>query len=306
MSEHHSPHPVQRLLPDIVVAENSTNEPSMVSPPATRRTKLGKSRVEYKRSRSILSKASGFISAFDYTLNPYSGCTFGCSYCYAAFFARDREKLDNWGYWVQVKENALDLLRRKRKRTLKGKTIYMSSVTDPYQPIERELELTRQILQQLLTYEQVRLVIQTRSPIVTRDIDLLQEFEAVQVNMSITTDDETVRRVFEPLCSSIRARLQAITVVHEAGIPTCITLTPLLPVTDADAFAQKLLATQVPKFVVQFFQPTKGRFVAGTRQEAVELSQARNWNQERYQQVLHTLKRYIPHIYEGKKGFTPI
>ena len=100
MTQHHSPPPVKLLLPDIVVAQNSTNEPSTAPPLATRRTKLGKSRVEYKLARGILSKASGFISAFDYTLNPYSGCSFGCSYCYAAFFARDREKLDNWGYWV--------------------------------------------------------------------------------------------------------------------------------------------------------------------------------------------------------------
>ena len=144
MNPSHPPAPIQSVLPlsDVSVAPNRAHDSSAVREPAARRTKLGKSRVEYKAASGILTKASGFISAFDYTLNPYSGCTFGCTYCYAAFFARSRERVDNWGYWVQVKENALDLLRRKRKKTLKGKTIYMSSVTDPYQPIERELELT--------------------------------------------------------------------------------------------------------------------------------------------------------------------
>ena len=90
------------------------------------------------------------MDVYDYTLNPYSGCSFGCTYCYAAFFSRDTEKRDNWGYWVNVKENAVELLQKRLKRTpdaLDGKLIYMSSVTDPYQPVERELKLTRRILE---------------------------------------------------------------------------------------------------------------------------------------------------------------
>jgi DNA repair photolyase len=80
--------------------------------------------VTQRTAKSILSKASGFISAFDYTLNPYSGCTFGCTYCYAAFFAKDPECQHTWGDWVEVKENALALLQKKRKRPLIDKTIY--------------------------------------------------------------------------------------------------------------------------------------------------------------------------------------
>jgi hypothetical protein len=98
----------------------------------TRRTTIGHSTIEYSQAASILSKATGFIDAFDYTLDPYSGCTFGCTYCYAAFFTRNHEQQDSWGHWVRVKENALDLLKRKRTKPLTGKTIFMSSVTDPY------------------------------------------------------------------------------------------------------------------------------------------------------------------------------
>lgn len=97
---------------------------------------IGKTEVEYKTASSILTKASGFMETYDYTLNPYSGCSFGCTYCYAAFFSRTEEKRKNWGYWIQVKENALQLLMKFRKKSLHDKTICMSSVTDPYQPIK--------------------------------------------------------------------------------------------------------------------------------------------------------------------------
>src|SRR5579859_7713863 len=112
----------------------------------TQKTQFGPIRVEYRHSAYILSRATGFIDAFDYTLNPYSGCGFGCTYCYAAFFATSRELQDDWGKWVRVKDNALELLKKKRHRPLKDVSIYMSSVTDPYQPIEKALQLTRAIL----------------------------------------------------------------------------------------------------------------------------------------------------------------
>src|SRR5438045_2047400 len=124
--------------------------------------KLGHAHIYYKNVGTILNKTTGFMAEYDYSLNPYSGCAFGCTYCYAAFFARDNEQKDNWGYWVNVKENALSLLRKFRKKPITGKTVYMSSVTDPYQPIERKIELTRSILKELLEYHQPRLVIQTR------------------------------------------------------------------------------------------------------------------------------------------------
>jgi len=86
------------------------------------------------------------MSDYDYSLNPYSGCSYGCSYCYAAFFVRDDQKRESWGNWVIVKENALQVLRKMRT-DLRGKTVYMSSVTDPYQPIERRLKLVRSLLE---------------------------------------------------------------------------------------------------------------------------------------------------------------
>jgi DNA repair photolyase len=297
-----APSPIQIGLP-LDVGEPDAPTPQ---PHTERRTTIGRSNVAYIQTKSILTESSGFMSEYDYTLNPYSGCTFGCTYCYAAFFVRDQAKQDSWGQWVQVKENALTLLRRKRNNPLDGKRIYMSSVTDPYQPIERDLELTRSILEELITYHQPRLVIQTRSPIVVRDIDLLQRFATVQVNMTITTDDEQVRKVFEPTCSSIKARFEAISRIQQAGIPACITMTPLLPVTDGEAFAQRLLATGIQKFIIQPFHPDRGKFVAGTRDEAKRLFKERNWTLAAYRQVLAVIKRHIPDIGEGKEGFAPV
>lgn len=271
-----------------------------------RRTQLGQSSVAYVDAKSILTESSGFIDAYNYTLNPYSGCTFGCSYCYAAFFVRDRDERDAWGRWVKVKQNALEVLRRRRRKPLRDATIYMSSVTDPYQPIERELGLTRALLEELLAYHRVRLVVQTRSPLVVRDLDLLAQFPAVRVNMTVTTDDEAVRKAFEPTCASIDARLKAITAVQQAGVPTCITMTPLLPVADPAAFAQRLLHTGVRHFVAQFFHTERGRFTGGTRAAALELCRERGWNEASYQRTLAVLRDVLPDVAEGKDGFAPV
>ncbi|RYY01010.1 MAG: radical SAM protein [Gammaproteobacteria bacterium] len=268
--------------------------------------KLGHTSIHYKEVGSILNRTTGFMDSYDYSLNPYSGCAFGCSYCYAAFFARDNEQKERWGYWVNVKENALALIRKLRSKPLTGKTIYMSSVTDPYQPIERKLELTRGILKELLEYHQPRIVIQTRSPLVTRDIDLLRRFEAIQVNMTITTDSETVRKTFEPHCPSNKMRLQAICEVFGAGIESCITMTPLLPIENPHSFVQALLNTGIKKFIVQPFHADRGKFTAGTREEAKKLIQDMGWDQQRYKQVEAIFKEYIPDIGIGKEGFKPI
>jgi len=268
-------------------------------------TKLGHSNIHYKQVGTILNKTSGFMEGYDYTLNPYSGCGFGCTYCYAAFFARDNEQKENWGYWVNVKENALSLLKKFRLKPITGKTVYMSSVTDPYQPIERKVELTRDILKELLQYHQPKLVIQTRSPIITRDIDLIKQFKAVQVNMTITTDSEKVRKIFEPLCPGNQSRLNAIKEISAAGIPSCITMTPLLPLEDPHSFARSLLETGIKKFIIQPFHSDKGKFTAGTREQAMKLFKELKWTNERYLEVEKIIRSYIPDIGIGKDGFKP-
>ena len=183
--------------------------------------RTGRVEVSSKPAREILMRATGFMDQYDFTLNPYSGCAFGCTYCYAAFFSRTAERRETWGQWVEVKENAVELIRRRKIGKLDGKCIYMSSVTDPYQPIERTVGLTRGVLQVLADRHAPKLVVQTRSPDVVRDCDLFQQIEErggrVRVNMTVTTDDEDVRRTFEPFCPSNAQRLEAVTALRSRG-----------------------------------------------------------------------------------------
>ncbi len=282
-----------------------------------RPNQLGQAVVEYSPVRDILTRASGFMGEYDYTLNPYSGCSFGCTYCYAAFFSLSREKRDRWGHWITVKENAVSKMERF-KRSLDGKLIYMSSVTDPYQPIERKLKITRDLLKILAEQHKPKLVVQTRSPLVVRDCDLFRSIEdnggRVQINMTVTTDDEDIRRTFEPYCPSNSERMRAIAEIVNAGIDACITMTPLLLVRDALAFSESLLKTGVKKFIAQPFHFQRGKFVASTREEAFaimaqklgsELSSFRAEYLKHYDMVFDILQKNLPNLGEGKQGFAP-
>ena len=161
---------------------------------------------------------------------------------------------------------------KRRPEFLDDKLIYMSSVTDPYQPVERELGLTRRLLEVMADGHRPKLVVQTRSPDVARDCDLFRQIEdnggRVQVNMTVTTDDEDIRRTFEPFCPSSPVRLAAIKEVQAAGVDACITMTPLLMVSSPYAFADSLLETKVQKFIAQPFHFNRGKFVATTRDKA--------------------------------------
>lgn len=264
---------------------------------------LGHASIDAIEAKSILTRASGFMADYDFTLNPYAGCSFGCTYCYAAFFSRDPALRDSWGAWVQAKTNALEVLARMRT-DLRGKSVYMSSVTDPYQPIERRLELVRDLLPPLAE-RGVRLVVQTRGPLVVRDIELFRAFDAVRVNMTITTDSDEVQRAFEPHCATNKRRLAAIGEVQRSGIPTSITMTPLLPIDDPTAFAEQLRATGVEHFVVQPFHAERGNFVAGTRDAAMAIVREMRWDERRYRETVSTLRRLLPRLDEGRKGFAP-
>jgi DNA repair photolyase len=272
-------------------------------PTVTFPLRIGRTTVEKSETRSILTRASGFMSDYDYTFNPYAGCSYGCTYCYAAFFAPDEGLQANWGKWVRAKTEAISTIARMRT-DLRGKTIYMSSVTDPYQPIERRLNLVRDALQ-LFAEREARLVVQTRSPLVVRDIDLFKQFEHLRINMTVTTDSRAVQQAFEPHCPTNSRRLASVTRLTEAGLNTCITMTPLLPLQNPTSFAKRLRATGVTRFVVQPFHAARGRFVAGTGQQAQELTRQMGWDDTAYQQAVAVLRHELPHLDEGRDGFRP-
>jgi len=179
--------------------------------------------VKEVRAKSILSASK----IFPYTLNAYTGCQHGCSYCYARFMKRVTGHSEPWGEFVDVKVNAAELLPAELARKKPGK-VWISGVCDPYQPLEARYRLIRQCLRILVAHGWP-LVIQTRSPLVTRDIDILRGAPGVEVGLSVTTADDAVRKLFEPNAPSIGARLRALQELHDAGIRTYAMVAPLLP-----------------------------------------------------------------------------
>ena len=260
--------------------------------------------MEQINARSIFSEAIGFIrrGGFDWTCNPYVGCSFGCTYCYAMFLPQNRRPKEEWGRWFQAKINAVEIARKQALKVA-GKALYMSSVTDPYLPAERGLELTRGILEALLPH-QPRLLIQTRGPLVVRDLDLLKQFVAVRVNMSIPTDSEETRLTFEPKAPALERRWQAIAQVRAAGIPAGICVTPMLPLSDPATFIQRLVDFDPDVLVLQDFHDSQGRFGADTGPKARRLLAETGWSAEGYRECLRELGRHRT-VYEGESGFFP-
>ncbi len=264
----------------------------------------GGATVSARIAKSILTPATGFISAFDYSLNPYSGCQFGCAYCYAAFFVPNVRKADEWGRWVDVKVNALELLQKARN--VRGKTIYVGSVTDPYQPIEAKTHLTRSLLQHMSRLQpQPRLVIQTRSPLITRDADVLRRFRHLRAGVSVTTDSESVRKRFEPSCPSIDQRLRTLKALKEAGIRTSACISPMLPILNPAGFADRLREVRADVYVTQPFKESRGPFAAGTRRMALELVKEFDWGPDKRRKTVDILRSRLPHLYEGSSGYRP-
>jgi DNA repair photolyase len=260
--------------------------------------------MELIESRSIFSPATGFIrrGGFEWTCNPYVGCTFSCSYCYAAFLPQNRRPPADWGRWITAKRDAADLAEKQAHRVA-GRAVYMSSVTDPYQPVERGLGLTRGILEALVR-RQPRLVIQTRGPLVTRDIDVLRQFRSVRVNVSLPTDSEPVRVQFEPKAPPLEKRWSALRELKDAGIAVGVCVTPTLPIENPDAFAQRLADFAPAVLVCQDFHDAGGRFGADTGAGARRVLAELNWGPADYRRFVNRL-RQTGTVFEGETGFFP-
>ncbi len=255
----------------------------------------GRTQFTERQAKTILAKGAGMLSSYDFTLNPYTGCQFSCSYCYAAFFQADEQKRDSWGRWVDVKINALDLL--KRHRGAAGKRIFVGSVTDPYQPVERELRLTRSLLQHLATLNpQPRIHIQTRSPIICDDISVLRKFSHLTVGMSITTDDELVRKAFEPACASIPQRVEAAARLVQAGISLAVCISPMLPISDPARFARQLRDIGADRYWTGYFHEGQRDFASGTRPGAFALAKAHGWNFDEFQRTAVLMSEILPDL----------
>ena len=166
----------------------------------------------------------------DYVINPYTGCQHGCKYCYATFIRRFQNIKEEWGNFCYVKVNCPDLLEKELEKNKPG-SIWMSSVTDCYTPLEHKYKLTRKILETIASSphkNKFSIEILTKSALVRRDFDLLKELDA-ELGMSLNSLDEKVSRVIEPLASSPKERVETLREAKKNGIKVYGFISPVLP-----------------------------------------------------------------------------
>jgi DNA repair photolyase len=189
--------------------------------------------VNEVKCKSILNKSG--ISGIDYSINPYYGCAHKCQYCYAVFMKKFTGHTEPWGDFVDVKVNAPEVLAHQMQRLKKRSRISFGTVCDPYQPLELKYKVTRQCLE-ILTHYRHRVSVLTKSTIVIRDADILRRLYKVRVSFTITSMDERIRKVFEPVTPPAEYRFKAIrTLVHD-GIHTSVFVAPVIPyVSDSPA-----------------------------------------------------------------------
>ena len=183
-------------------------------------------------ARYILTKSNLPVS--DYSANPYVGCSHACKYCYASFMKRFTNHPEEWGSFVDVKTWP----EIKHPEKYAGREIFLSSVTDPYQPIEAKHKRTRALLEQLQG-SGARISIATKSDLVCRDLDLIKTFPNARVSWSINTLDEDFRREMDNAVS-IERRLAAMKAFHDAGVRTTCFISPIFPgITDVPAIIER-------------------------------------------------------------------
>jgi len=175
------------------------------------------------KAKSILSQSQ----VYDYALNPYVGCQHNCVYCYAKFMKRFTGHQEAWGDFVDVKINASELLASEVKRKRPGR-VWISGVCDPYQPLERKYMITKRCLD-ILVENGWPFTVQTKSPLVLRDIETLKKADDIEVGFTITTADERIRRLFEPGAPPSSKRIEALAALRSVRITTFCMIAPILP-----------------------------------------------------------------------------
>jgi DNA repair photolyase len=243
---------------------------------------------------SPLISKTGF-KGYDYCLNPYVGCGFGCSFCYVRFFIRDPNH--DWGEFVRVRKHAFTKLARELKKPARGqgvlkvnkkgknyrtagpilkdangdpiliykdKRLVIGTMTDPYQPIERKNRVTRQILKKLLDVPTFRKIgIFTRSPIVLEDLDLIKKLPRARIHYSISPFQPDIMKKLEPLAIRTNRRLDTIKKIKDAGIRVHVNVAPAVPhYSESMTFplAEELGKIGVDEFFVDPVQPYDASF----------------------------------------------
>lgn len=189
-------------------------------------SKLRSIRVKHVYVSTALSRSG--LPDIDFALNPYLGCSHGCIYCYARLYTRDREVAENWGSIVGIKMN-LPLVLMREVRGSKPGVVGVGTITDSYQPTEAIYGVTKRCLEILLK-RGFNVSIQTKNPLVLRDITLLaSRRELVDVGFTITSLNESVRRLLEPKAPPYKARVHALDKLRSVGVKTWVFYGPVVP-----------------------------------------------------------------------------
>lgn len=191
-------------------------------------------------TRGILTRCRSARVPFQWTINPYRGCEFGCQYCYARYAHGFLElrRPEEFERKIYAKRQAAAHLRRELRRVRPGEGIALGTATDPYQPAERQFEITRSLLEVLAQASGLKLGLVTKSALVVRDLDLLRqvaEANRLVIRMTVTTADQELARRLEPRAPRPDLRLQALVRLREAGLMAGVMCAPVLPgITDSE------------------------------------------------------------------------
>ncbi len=199
-------------------------------------------------ARSLLNRCTSARVPFNWTINPYRGCEFACKYCYARYtheFMEMRDGLD-FERKIYVKQQAAWLLRQDLRKVKRGEEIAIGTATDPYQPAEKRFEVTRGILEEMAQHHGLRIGIVTKSDLVRRDIELLQQVSkqnSLFVNLTVTTLNTKLARILEPRAPRPDLRLQAVRELCAAGLNAGVICAPVLPgITDSPSGLDALVS----------------------------------------------------------------
>ncbi len=257
--------------------------------------------VHHAEARSILTPTSGFIAeaGFTHSLSPARNCTFGCTYCYVPtmgiYGGLKPADWQHWGRFTTFKANAADLLRKCLRP---DQIIYCSPLVDPYQPAESGASLMPRLLDAVIAHPPRVFVIQTRGPLILRDLARLQALALrtrLRIGFSITTDRDDVRQLYEPLCAPIAERIAVVGRMRQAGLAVYATLAPLLPCNPEALISLALEATDRDIIADPFHVRSVKTSGATTREAALRISEKHGyarWHEPEFQsEVVETMRR---------------
>jgi len=209
--------------------------------------------------KSALSSCAFSVGSF--CINPYVGCGHNCQYCYARYIKKFTGHNEKWGSFIDVRINIVEVLSKQLQlKKDNQKPLFIGTVTDPYQPIEKKYMLMRRILKVLETYEN-QITIMTKSDLILRDIDLLKTIKNIKTNITINTFNEKWQKLIEPLATPIKNRLEAIKKLRSANIKVCVMIGPYWPFfTDIEAMFRKFKELGVNELTTESFNSIGGNW----------------------------------------------